>query len=201
MTVCGTEYYLSPELTTEGFQSFEADVWGIGLIIHEILTQMRPFDSKAPLELMTKRINNQVQAQIDPRRYSPELIKLVDSMHLADRTQRPTIPQILDHPRIKPFQQQSQQSQFQPNREMLSTHVQLVADELAAASQIQQQHFMELQSKISQHQLLQASPMLQWVNDPYRGQYQIVQQSLLIIPSPLANRYRSIHLAVPSGND
>ncbi|KAA6380575.1 MAG: putative protein kinase domain protein, partial [Streblomastix strix] len=79
-TMCGTELYLSPELTTNAQQSFPADVWGIGLIMREVLTQNTPFEAKAQYQLIQNRVNGVFQLQIDPRRYSQELIYFVNSM-------------------------------------------------------------------------------------------------------------------------
>ncbi|KAA6368775.1 MAG: putative Serine/threonine-protein kinase Nek3, partial [Streblomastix strix] len=108
-TMCGSKIYMSPELTTNGKQSFPSDIYAIGLTIHEILTLQRPFDARTMFQLIQNSVEGKVAAEIDPSRYSKDLIDIVNSMRNVNPEQRPTAEQILAHPR---FQNPVQQQQF-----------------------------------------------------------------------------------------
>ncbi|KAA6399034.1 MAG: putative protein kinase, cAMP-dependent, catalytic chain, partial [Streblomastix strix] len=108
-TICNTNMYMSPEQTSTNQQSFPADVYGIGLIMHEILSQTRPFETCSQYQLIQRRLNGKVQADIDSQHYSSDLIQLVDSMHRIKPEERPTVEQILAHPLISQYLQQMSQ--------------------------------------------------------------------------------------------
>ena len=44
-TVCGTPYYLSPELVMGQQYKEPSDVWALGVILYELLTLQRPFSA------------------------------------------------------------------------------------------------------------------------------------------------------------
>ncbi|KAA6373953.1 MAG: putative serine threonine-protein kinase nek2 [Streblomastix strix] len=102
-TDCGTAMYVDPEQSSSGKQSFPADIYAAGLIIHEILTLQVPFDpkDKAIISLMKEQIAGKVAVQIDPSRYSKELIDIVSSMRNVSPKKRPTPEQILAYPRLQ----------------------------------------------------------------------------------------------------
>ena len=50
----GTPLYLSPEIWTSRQYSKAADVWAIGVILHEILTLKHPFPAQTKDELKRK---------------------------------------------------------------------------------------------------------------------------------------------------
>jgi len=56
-TVCGTPYYLSPELVRGEQYSTPADLWALGVVLFEILTLRRPFDAPN-LAALALRISN-----------------------------------------------------------------------------------------------------------------------------------------------
>ncbi|KAA6371407.1 MAG: putative serine threonine-protein kinase nek2 [Streblomastix strix] len=100
-TMVGTAMYMSPEMTTNRKQSFPADIYAVGLTIHEILTLQVPFDARSNIQLMQNKLNGKVAAEIDPSRYSQDLIDIVNSMRNVNPEQRPTAEQILVHPRLQ----------------------------------------------------------------------------------------------------
>ncbi|KAA6374600.1 MAG: hypothetical protein EZS28_029872, partial [Streblomastix strix] len=86
--------------------------------------------------------------------------------------------------------------------ELLQSQALKAADELAASRLNEQQRFAELQSKIRNHEIIRASPMKVWVNDQQLGYVQKQQESLQMIPCNIQQtQYKSIHLAVPYGQD
>ncbi|KAA6386569.1 MAG: putative G2-specific protein kinase nimA [Streblomastix strix] len=101
-TNVGSKLYWNPELVNEGKQSYEGDIWGIGLIFHEILSQEFPFPVRGSLfQIEEMRLSGRVQKEIDASLYSKELIDLIRQMRSVDPAQRPTIQQILSHRKVK----------------------------------------------------------------------------------------------------
>ena len=43
-TVCGTPYYMSPEIIMGNAYAEPSDVWALGVVLFELLTLRRPFD-------------------------------------------------------------------------------------------------------------------------------------------------------------
>ncbi|KAA6375227.1 MAG: putative Serine/threonine-protein kinase Nek4, partial [Streblomastix strix] len=115
-----------PELTTTRQQSYSADIWGIGLIMQEILSQEIPFKDQEHYDFIFSLMNGKVQKLINPKHYSNELIDLVTSMRGVNPQKRPHPEQILAHPHFKPpIQQQYPLQQITPNQGQLP-HDQLV---------------------------------------------------------------------------
>jgi NIMA (never in mitosis gene a)-related kinase len=45
-TKCGTPYFMPPEVCKGCPYDAKADVWAMGVIIYELITLKKPFDSK-----------------------------------------------------------------------------------------------------------------------------------------------------------
>lgn len=45
MTQCGTLYYLAPEVCRGEPYNHKADIWALGVIIYELITLRKPFDT------------------------------------------------------------------------------------------------------------------------------------------------------------
>ncbi|KAA6363899.1 MAG: hypothetical protein EZS28_040574 [Streblomastix strix] len=119
-------------------------------------------------------------------------------MHRVNPEERPKIDQILEHPRIKQLQLQSQRSGQLPNLEMLESGALNAANELATIRENETQRFAELEAKIQFHEIVKASPMEFWFDDPQLGLVIRKQESLQRIPSKIQNtRYKSVQLTVP----
>jgi serine/threonine protein kinase len=50
MTNCGTLVYVAPEVLKLTGTSFEADVWSLGVVIHEMICGQTPFHCEDPME-------------------------------------------------------------------------------------------------------------------------------------------------------
>ena len=78
-TFVGTPYYLSPEICQNQPYDEKSDVWSLGVLIYELITLNKPFDSKSQMGLFMKilkgkpaPINNTVKHS-----FSQQLINLV----------------------------------------------------------------------------------------------------------------------------
>lgn len=84
-TTVGTLRYMSPEQLLEGKTSVQSDMYSLGVILVELLTGRRPFDSKAPtpysvvMELIAQQRNGMPALDVD----LPDAVKLVLARALA----------------------------------------------------------------------------------------------------------------------
>ncbi|KAA6364949.1 MAG: putative Serine/threonine-protein kinase Nek3 [Streblomastix strix] len=112
-TEAGSRLYVSPEMSSTGQQSFPADIYAVGLTIHEILTLQVPFEpkDKSIISMMKDQIAGKVTVQIDPSRYSKDLIDMVNSMRNVNPKKRQTPEQILAHTHLQRDSQEEEDSE------------------------------------------------------------------------------------------
>lgn len=58
MTTCGTPYFMSPEVCSGKPYDSKADVWSIGVILYELITLRKPFESDSIEGVFDKIINS-----------------------------------------------------------------------------------------------------------------------------------------------
>lgn len=100
-TVCGTPYYLSPEMVSGKPYSTATDVWSLGCILWEVLTLQRPFSGSNIMQLAMQIMSKELDVSILETR-APDVDRrlrtMVAQMLAKDPAQRPTVQQLHDDP-------------------------------------------------------------------------------------------------------
>ena len=78
-TFVGTPYYLSPEICQNKAYDEKSDLWSLGVIIYELITLNKPFDSQSQMGLFMKILKGKPAPIINTIKhsYSQKLIKIV----------------------------------------------------------------------------------------------------------------------------
>lgn len=92
---CGSPMYLSPEMIKQEGVGKEADIYGIGLIMYEILSGKPAFEAGDPDELFKKIQNNNIN--FDGCGFDFYQRDLLTKILVADPSKRPTIEEIKEH--------------------------------------------------------------------------------------------------------
>ena len=98
-TMLGTLQYIPPEqIRGDAALTAAADVWGLGIILFEILTLQLPYGGRKGAELMVRILSNIVPdpAEAAPDRViDPALCQLVQEATVPDATQRTLTAQVM----------------------------------------------------------------------------------------------------------
>ena len=97
-TKCGTPYFMPPEVCKGCPYDAKADVWALGVIIYELITLRKPFDSKTVEGIQDVIINKPVDPL--PEGTSSNLQLLVNALLNKDKDKRPSIFDIAQFPSI-----------------------------------------------------------------------------------------------------
>lgn len=97
-TTCGTPYFMPPEVCNNHPYEFKADVWAMGVIVYELITLKKPFDSKNARTLFEKIKTQPVDPL--PEETSSELKMLVNMLLNKDKDNRPSILEVAKLPCI-----------------------------------------------------------------------------------------------------
>ncbi len=66
----GTLHYMAPEQGMQGLCDARSDIYSLGIVFYEMLTQRTPFDADTPLAILMKHVNDPLPL---PRRINPEI--------------------------------------------------------------------------------------------------------------------------------
>eukprot|EP00758_Cryptobia_borreli_P001290 Tbor_TRINITY_DN2107_c0_g2::TRINITY_DN2107_c0_g2_i1::g.5488::m.5488/K08857/NEK1_4_5; NIMA (never in mitosis gene a)-related kinase 1/4/5 len=98
-TFCGTPYYLSPELWRRAPYSKKTEMWGLGVVLYEVMSLKRPFGGKNMDELIENIIHGR-RLPLPPQ-YSTDLCGIVQKLLNTEPSQRPSIRALLQEPFIR----------------------------------------------------------------------------------------------------
>lgn len=111
-TMCGTVDYLAPEMLQESSEHrFEVDIWGLGILMYELLVGKAPFESKS-VQLTCQNIT---RAPI--KFYSwmdADAIDLIQRLLKKNPMKRITLEEALVHPFITRFENMEIPKEQQP---------------------------------------------------------------------------------------
>lgn len=101
-TMCGSPFYMSPELLNETHYDKSIDVWSIGMIIYELLYGKHPFNHCVDVEELRQCVNDDdVPLSKYNKNYIPisnNCLNLLLQMLDKQSTNRIQLDDILDHP-------------------------------------------------------------------------------------------------------
>ena len=95
-TKCGTPYFMAPENCKGCPYDKKADVWAMGVIIYELTTLKKPFDSKSIDGVFDMIINSPIDPL--PEGTSGSLQLLIQALLNKDKDKRPSIFEIAKIP-------------------------------------------------------------------------------------------------------
>ena len=87
--VVGTPAYLSPEAILGDPIDGRADLYALGVLLHELLTGRRPFEAPSLVKLMLKHLNDAPAPLTARVPVHPRTAELVSSLLAKDRSRRP----------------------------------------------------------------------------------------------------------------
>lgn len=98
-TVCGSPYYLAPEILNQKYTS-KCDVWSLGIMLFELLTGLLPFYSENNNDLFKLIHKGEYEKSIltqNPKKFSKECIDLVSRMIVVGEKNRIQMADVLKH--------------------------------------------------------------------------------------------------------
>ncbi|XP_072164685.1 serine/threonine-protein kinase Nek2-like [Diadema setosum] len=99
-TFVGTPYYMSPEQMHRQSYNDKSDIWSLGCLIYELSSLSPPFTAANQAALAVKIKDGRFRRL--PAEFSDELNDIVSSMLRVKPTLRPSIDELLAHPRLAP---------------------------------------------------------------------------------------------------
>jgi len=94
MTICGTPYYIAPEVLKNKGYSFEADWFSFGIFIYETLIGRVPFDGANSMEVFSSILYDKVRF---PKNFNEDARNLISGLLRKDPTKRYTGRKVLNH--------------------------------------------------------------------------------------------------------
>ena len=89
MTACGTPYFMPPEVCYGKPYDNKADVWAVGVILYELITLKKPFDSDSINGVFKKIVESPLEPL--PQSADSSLKILVEALLNKDYSKRPSI--------------------------------------------------------------------------------------------------------------
>ncbi|EAN92613.1 putative Mitogen-activated kinase kinase kinase [Trypanosoma cruzi] len=93
--VCGSPFYMAPELCEEKAYDGKADLWSLGVMMYELMVLERPFNAKSIPALTRQIIHGEFSPIPRELHYSAQLVEMVESFLQTSPTARPTLRRVL----------------------------------------------------------------------------------------------------------
>ena len=98
-TSCGTPYFMPPEVCLGKPYDSKADVWAVGVILYELVTLQKPFESDTINGVLHKIVKCAYDSL--PEDTDPNLKMLVVALLNKDYNKRPSIFEVANIPCVK----------------------------------------------------------------------------------------------------
>ena len=98
-THVGTPYYMSPEQISDQKYSEKSDIWSVGCVVYEFAALRAPFEATNQIQLAMKIKSGKIE-RIPSQHYSEELWRTIQVMLTLEQTARPTVEDLMAHPKI-----------------------------------------------------------------------------------------------------
>jgi len=82
----GTLHYMAPEQGMQGLCDARSDIYSLGVVFYEMLTQRTPFDADTPLAILMKHVNDPLPL---PRRINPEIPEPLERIVFTSLAKKP----------------------------------------------------------------------------------------------------------------
>lgn len=97
-TICGTPYWMAPELI-QGFEySYEVDIWSLGILCIEMADGAPPYLDEPPMRALYLIVVNGISGLADKSHWSANFNNFCDCCLEKDPTKRPSAENLLKHP-------------------------------------------------------------------------------------------------------
>ena len=109
--VMGTAHYLSPEQALGQELGPASDIYGLGVLAHEMLTGVKPFDRQTPIATALAHVQD--EAPPLPEGTPADLVRLIGDCLAKDPEERPTaalIVELLEPQRVDPDEQPEEEA-------------------------------------------------------------------------------------------
>lgn len=100
-THVGTPYYMSPEQISDQKYNEKSDIWSAGCVIYEMAALRAPFEATNQIQLAMKIKSGKIERI--PSQYSDELFKIIQAMMHLDKESRPSVEDLMQHPRLSKY--------------------------------------------------------------------------------------------------
>ncbi|CAD2214255.1 Protein kinase domain/Protein tyrosine kinase/Fungal protein kinase, putative [Angomonas deanei] len=97
-SLCGTPYYMSPEMWRKAKYDKKVDIFSMGVVFYELLTLERPFVADSIAGIKKQILTNKCKPITGEERFNKEIVDLVYSMLDVDTEKRPSTLDILCTP-------------------------------------------------------------------------------------------------------
>lgn len=101
-TVCGTPFYLSPEMCAGRRYDAKSDVWALGCILYELCSGGRRAFEAPSLPAVVMKILKGEYPPLSAARWSPSLRRLLSRLLRLEPAGRPAAREILRSPAVRP---------------------------------------------------------------------------------------------------